>query len=179
MVFVNSVNHPSVAIFCMVRRSNYGQNQTFVLQRVRRLPLAPAPEKINKSRHKSAPGPLLDSALDGYQTTFNNQQHVNYIGTDGHVHELVFSDHWGHTDLTNAAGAPNAAQGSALDGYQTTFNNQQHVNYIGTDGHGSGGFRLPRGAPHKGLATLISRMRWRMSKGILGRPLRGGDLQRQ
>jgi hypothetical protein len=83
----------------------------------------------------SAPKPLLDSALDGYQTTFNNQQHVNFIGTDGHVHELVYGDHWGHTDLTQAAGAPNAAPGSALDGYQTSFNNQQHVNYIGTDGH--------------------------------------------
>jgi hypothetical protein len=33
MVFVNSVNRPSVVIFCMVRPSNYGQNQTFVPQR--------------------------------------------------------------------------------------------------------------------------------------------------
>ncbi|HXW70369.1 MAG TPA: hypothetical protein VEK34_02835, partial [Methylocella sp.] len=79
--------------------------------------------------------PAPGSALDGYQTSFNNQQHVNYIGTDGHVHELVYTSHWGHTDLTAAAGAPAAAAGSALDGYQTSFNNQQHVNYIGTDGH--------------------------------------------
>jgi hypothetical protein len=79
----------------------------------------------------AAPG----SALDGYQTSFNNQLHVNYIGTDCHVHELVYKDSWGHTDLTQAAGAPNPAPGSALDGYQTSFNNQQHVNYIGTDGH--------------------------------------------
>src|SRR5271170_3749461 len=78
---------------------------------------------------------FLNSALDGYQTSFNNQQHVNYIGTDSHVHELVYQDHWAHTDLTQAAGAPNAAPGSPLDGYQTSFNNQQHVNYIGTDGH--------------------------------------------
>ena len=41
--------------------------------------------------------------LDGYQTSFNNQQHVNYIGTDGHVHELVYTDHWSHTDLDVAA----------------------------------------------------------------------------
>jgi hypothetical protein len=27
--FFNSVNRPSVVIFCMVRPSNYGQNQTF------------------------------------------------------------------------------------------------------------------------------------------------------
>ncbi|HXW72059.1 MAG TPA: hypothetical protein VEK34_11545, partial [Methylocella sp.] len=82
-----------------------------------------------------APAAAAGSALDGYQTSFNNQQHVNYIGTDGHVHELVYTNHWGHTDLTAAAGAPDAAAGSALDGYETTFNNQQHVNYIGTDGH--------------------------------------------
>jgi hypothetical protein len=82
-----------------------------------------------------APNVAPGSALDGYQTSFNNQQHVNYIGTDGHVHELVYTDHWSHNDLTQAAGAPNVAPGSALDGYQTSFNNQQHVNYIGTDGH--------------------------------------------
>lgn len=84
-------------------------------------------------------GPSLTTAantpIDGYATTFNDQQHVNFIGSDGHVHELVYSDHWGHTDLTQAAKAPNPAPGSPLDGYQTTFNNQQHVNYIGTDGH--------------------------------------------
>src|SRR6202023_2449401 len=83
--------------------------------------------------------PAKPSPLDGYQTTFNDQQHVNYIGTDGHVHELVYTDHWGHTDLTAAAGGDAVkhppAKGSPLDGYQTSFNNQQHVNYIGTDGH--------------------------------------------
>ena len=83
----------------------------------------------------SAPAAARGTALDGYQTSFNNQQHVNYIGTDGHVHELVYKDSWTHTDLTQAAGAPNAAPGTALDGYETSFNNQQHVNYIGTDGH--------------------------------------------
>ncbi|HLI85058.1 MAG TPA: hypothetical protein VKV17_14140 [Bryobacteraceae bacterium] len=82
-----------------------------------------------------APNAAAGSALDGYQTDFNKQQHVNFIGTDGHVHELVYTDHWSHTDLTAAAGAPNAAAGSALDGYQTDFNKQQHVNFIGTDGH--------------------------------------------
>ena len=36
-----------------------------------------------------------------------------------------------------------------------------------------------RGAPHSGLARLISRIRARTSAGILGRPPRGRDLQRQ
>src|SRR5215472_15456418 len=77
------------------------------------------------------------SPLDGYQTDFNNQQHVNYIGTDNHVRELYYTDHWGVNDLTVAAGALNylPKPGSAIDGYKTGFNNQQHVNYIGTDGH--------------------------------------------
>jgi hypothetical protein len=35
-----------------------------------------------------------------------------------------------------------------------------------------------RGAPHSGLATLISRMSWRISSGVLGRPPRGLDFQR-
>ena len=82
----------------------------------------------------NAPAPAQGSTLDGYQTTFNDQQHVNYVGTDGHVHELVYKDSWSHNDLTAAAGAPAgaAAAGSPLDGYETSFNNQQHVNYIGT-----------------------------------------------
>jgi hypothetical protein len=36
-----------------------------------------------------------------------------------------------------------------------------------------------RGAPQSGFATLISRMSWRMSAAVLGRPPRGRDFQRQ
>jgi hypothetical protein len=35
-----------------------------------------------------------------------------------------------------------------------------------------------RGAPHSGFATLISRMSWQISSGVLGRPPRGLDFQR-
>jgi hypothetical protein len=48
---------------------------------------------------------------------------------------LIRQTRLNHNDLTQPAHAPSAARGSALDGYQTTFNNQQHVNYIGTDNH--------------------------------------------
>ena len=82
-----------------------------------------------------APAAAPGSHVDGYQTTFNNQQHVNYIGTDNHVHELYYDNRWHHNDLTAIAGGPPASPGSSVDGYQTTFNNQQHVNYIGTDNH--------------------------------------------
>ena len=87
------------------------------------------------TQYTKAQSPAPGSALDGYQTTFNNQQHVNFIGADNHVHELYFDSQWHHNDLTALAGAPPAAAGSALDGYQTSFNNQQHVNFVGTDNH--------------------------------------------
>ena len=83
-------------------------------------------------------GPLLaarGSRLDGYATTFNNQQHVNFIGTDNHVHELFYDNQWHHNDLTLLASAPPVGSGAHIDGYQTEFNNQQHVNFIGTDNH--------------------------------------------
>jgi hypothetical protein len=35
-----------------------------------------------------------------------------------------------------------------------------------------------RGAPQSGFATLISRMSWRISSGVPGRPPRGLDFQR-
>jgi Pro-kumamolisin, activation domain len=89
----------------------------------------------------NAPAAVSGSALDSYSTEFNEQQHVNYLASDGdrqmHVHELWFSNEggWQHNDLTAAANAPAAAPGSPLDGYATEFNQQQHVNYIGTDGN--------------------------------------------
>jgi hypothetical protein len=67
-------------------------------------------------------GPLLTargSRLDGYATTFNNQQHVNFIGTDNHVHELFYDNIWHHNDLTLLAAAPPVAPGTHIDGYQT------------------------------------------------------------
>ena len=74
------------------------------------------------------------SPLDGYSTA--GQQHVNFIGNDRMVYELVWKDadgRWSITDLTQAAGTGvTAAAGSPLDGYSTA--GQQHVNFIGNDG---------------------------------------------
>ena len=70
-------------------------------------------------------------ALCAYQTS-NNYEHVIYVGLDNHVHELIYTGQWRHNDLTTAAkGAPPAAPGSALAGYQTS-NNNEHVIYINT-----------------------------------------------
>ena len=87
-----------------------------------------------------APPAAPGSALTGYVTSFNNQQHVNYLDADGHVHELWHqapNGPWRHNDLTDDSQGdpPFAASGSALAGYVTSFNNQQHVNYLDTDGH--------------------------------------------
>ena len=83
----------------------------------------------------AAPG----SPLDGYATPWNNEQHVNYVDGNGHVHELWYSDGggWNHNDLTQLAGAQNspAVPGSPLDSYVSPWNNQQHVNYIDGQGH--------------------------------------------
>jgi hypothetical protein len=84
-----------------------------------------------------APSATPGSPLDGYTTEFNQQQHVNFIGLDNHVHELVFNPGggWSHHDLTAESGAPLATPGSPLDGYVTPFNQQQHVNFVGLDNH--------------------------------------------
>ena len=85
--------------------------------------------------------PRAGSPIDGYATSWNSQQHVNYIGQDGHVHELAYKDAsgWGHADLSqDTSGAAEASlprAGSPIDGYATPWNSQQHVNYIGQDGH--------------------------------------------
>jgi hypothetical protein len=39
------------------------------------------------------------SAIDGYATGFNNQQHVIYIDTDNHIHELMVDNAWHDNDL--------------------------------------------------------------------------------
>ena len=78
--------------------------------------------------------PDFTTALTGYVTPWDGQQHVDFAGTDGHVHEMRYAGTWQPIyDLTNAASAPNIVACS-LDAYVSSFNgNQQHVNFIGTD----------------------------------------------
>jgi hypothetical protein len=82
-----------------------------------------------------APDALLDSALSGYQTTFNNQQHVNYISGNGRLNELWYGNQWQWNDLTGTAAAPLANPSTPLTGYQTTYNDEQHVAYVDNNGH--------------------------------------------
>jgi len=86
----------------------------------------------------SPPQAVTGSALDGYETQFNSQQHVNYLDASGNVHELYYDgSDWRHNNLTAIASGspPPAASGGPLDGYSTEFNSQQHVNYLDAAGN--------------------------------------------
>jgi hypothetical protein len=70
-----------------------------------------------------------------YVCDFDGTQHVDYIGEDGHVHELWWDeDGWHHHDLTAASGAPPAATELGPAGYMSNNWRTQHVDYIGADG---------------------------------------------
>lgn len=67
--------------------------------------------------------------------TIYGTQHVTYVGTDGHVHELWYDadsgDGWQHHDLSHATNAPPAINVTSGYGY----NNRQRVFYQGRDLH--------------------------------------------
>ena len=69
--------------------------------------------------------PVAGSALDGYRLS-NDSQHVNYIGTDKHVHELYITAGaaWVDDDLTELAGAVPPTVTSALKGYRLSDDSQ-------------------------------------------------------
>jgi hypothetical protein len=67
---------------------------------------------------------------------FNAQgtQHVDYRGSDNHIHELWWdSNSWHHANLTAGAGAPTSA-GPPV-GYVFDAQGTQHVDYRGPDSH--------------------------------------------
>ncbi|MBB5343679.1 hypothetical protein [Tunturibacter empetritectus] len=106
---------------------------------VRELYITPHGQWVNNDLiQKSGNGiaPSRNSTLCGYLGP-DNGQHVNFIGTDGHVRELYITPHgqWVNNDLTHLSGdSTPPAPGSPLSSYWGD-NNSQHVNFIGTDGH--------------------------------------------
>lgn len=85
--------------------------------------------------HNGTP-PRPNSPLDSYVDD-DNGQHVNFIGTDGHVHELYITPHgqWINNDLISLSGnGITPSRTSPLCGYMAQ-DNGQHVDFIGTDGH--------------------------------------------
>ena len=79
--------------------------------------------------------PAAGSALDGYWGS-DGSQHVNFVGAEGHIHELYIAPgrSWVDNDLTVLAGGVAPAAGSALDGYWGS-DGSQHVNFVGAEGH--------------------------------------------
>jgi hypothetical protein len=82
--------------------------------------------------------PEVSRALNGYWGT-DNSQHVNYIGSGNHVHELYRASgasptDWTDNDLTALAGAVPPHSNTALVSYWGS-DSSQHVFFIGTDDH--------------------------------------------
>jgi protein involved in polysaccharide export with SLBB domain len=79
--------------------------------------------------------PTPASALTSYRLG-DDSQHVFFIGTDNHVHELFIAGAgWHDNDLTALAGAVAPAAASALTGYRLVGDDSLHVFFIGTDNH--------------------------------------------
>ncbi len=77
-----------------------------------------------------APGPA------GYVFAAQGTQHVDYVGADGHIHELWSdSQGWHHKDLTATTGAPPVSDRSSPSAYMFDHQGTQHVDYIGADKH--------------------------------------------
>src|SRR6516225_5155238 len=81
--------------------------------------------------------PEVSRALNGYWGT-DNSQHVNYIGSGTHIHELCRASgasptDWTDNDLTAMAGAVPPHSNTALVSYWGS-DSSQHVFFIGTDG---------------------------------------------
>ena len=82
-----------------------------------------------------AVAPAASTPLVGFRGT-DASVHVNFIGTDNHIHELYIAPgaNWVDNDLTAVAGAVAPAANTTLDGFWGTHNSQ-HINFIGTDNH--------------------------------------------
>jgi hypothetical protein len=78
-------------------------------------------------------------SLAGYAVDLYGTQYVDYVGIDGHVHELRWSNgNWGHADLSELSGAT-ADVALLIPGALSAFffapTGTRHVIYYGTDQH--------------------------------------------
>jgi hypothetical protein len=83
-----------------------------------------------------APPAVLPNALHGYSVgSSNGQQHVNYIDSNGDVHELYGTGNSWSDNILTAGTSSRASATSALAGYWGETDDQQHVIFVGRDGH--------------------------------------------
>ena len=138
----NSIAPSRTSSLCAYLGPDNGQHVNFIATdgHVHELYIAPHGNWVNNDLtvlSGNGVAPLPTSPLCGYWGS-GNTQHVNFIGTDGHVHELyiVPNGHWVNNDLTVLSGnSMIPASNSALHSYAQP-NGDQHVNYIGAyDAH--------------------------------------------
>ena len=78
--------------------------------------------------------PAAKAGPFAYMFNAQGTQHVDFVGTDNHIHELWWDNNgWHHADLTAATGAP-APVGTPV-GYVFDAQGTQHIDYRGTDNH--------------------------------------------
>ncbi len=78
--------------------------------------------------------PAAKAGPCAYMFNAQGTQHVDFVGTDNHIHELWWDNNgWHHADLTAATGAP-APVGTPV-GYVFDPQGTQHIDYRGTDNH--------------------------------------------
>jgi hypothetical protein len=71
--------------------------------------------------------------LAGFAWEAQNTEHVFFIGSDSHVHELYHDTAWHHNDLTRLSGDPGTPVGH-LAAYVWEKQGTEHVFYVGTGG---------------------------------------------
>jgi hypothetical protein len=85
------------------------------------------------------PGAAPNGALAGYAVDLYGTQYVDYVGEDGHIHELRWIDgDWGDSDLSDLGGATADVQLPTPPGGICAFffppTGTRHVYYYGVDG---------------------------------------------
>jgi hypothetical protein len=115
--------------------------------------------------------PTLTSALASHLLG-DNSQHVFFIGTDNHVHELfIDGGTWADNDLTALAGAVSPTPTSALTSYRLLGDDSQHVFFIGTDNHVHELFIAGAGWHDNNLTTLAGAVPPTPTTHLTGYPL--------
>ena len=114
--------------------------------------------------------PAATSALTGHRLS-DDSQHVFFIGTDNHVHELFIAGAgWADNNLTTLAGAVAPTPTSALTGHRLS-DDSQHVFFIGTDNHVHELFIAGAGWADNNLTTLAGAVPPTPTSDLTGYPL--------